>query len=60
MRPIFLESASKSYKTERFCSAADQNVTISVENSGDGGETKTCQNFDSCKNKEKCRYPEFN
>lgn len=62
MRPIFFDSFCKSYKTERFCSAADQNVTLFVETfaDGDGSETRICENVDSCKNKSKCRYDETN
>ena len=62
MMKVFYDSQCASYETQRFCSAADRNVMLSVETRetrGDGSEIseiKTCRHADSCKMKDKCRY----
>ena len=56
MLEIFSDNSYKTYKTERFCNLADQNIMLSVETCSDGSEKKVCQDFDICKNKDKCRY----
>ena len=45
-----------SYRTERFCSVADRNIVLSVENQNDGSEKKTCHNDAKCKKKNQCKY----
>ena len=56
MLEIFSDSSYRTYKTERFCNIADQNVILSVEMCSDGSEKRICQNLNICKNKDKCRY----
>jgi len=56
MLEIFSDNSYKTYKTERFCNLADQNIILSVETCSDGSEKKICQDFNICKNKDKCRY----
>ena len=46
----------KTFRTERFCASADRNIVLSVETAADGTEKKTCQDMNTCKNKNKCRY----
>jgi len=56
MLEIFSDNSYRTYKTERFCNLADQNIMLSVETCSDGSEKKTCQDFNNCKDKDKCRY----
>jgi len=56
MDKLFPDNPRYAYKTERFCTAVDHNIVVSVEICRDGNEYKTCQNVNSCRKKQKCRY----
>ena len=56
MDKFFTDNSKCTYKTERFCTAVDHNIVLSVETGHDGSEHKICQNITSCQKKQKCRY----